>query len=415
MRDTAGADREGRSAEPFAGAESKTYPTDGSHLQASEPGEDSVALLTSALPQEPSDPPCPHDAESEEEASLGDLDLPAAAVDGGRDPLAMYLTEIARVPLLNATQEAELGRLIRRGQIARRHLDRQLFFTDRDAARRQRLERAVDEGELARVHLIRANLRLVVSIAKRYIGSRVFLGDLIQEGNFGLMRAVEKFDYRRGFKFSTYATWWIRQAINRSVTEHSRAIRLPAHMVDQVRRYARTRTQLQQALGREATAEEVAIAMGILQVDNLEALEEARRRGEALSAALKADVRRACARVELLAQVAQDPVSLEAPVGEDGGACIGDFVSDGQAVGLVESASRNMLEDHLRDVLGELSDREREVLEMRFGLNGEPPRTLEDIGVVIGVSRERVRQIECRALRKLRQPSRSNRLRDYLS
>ncbi len=255
----------------------------------------------------------------------------------------------------------------------------------------------------------------MVSIAKRYMGTRVFLGDLIQEGNFGLMRAVEKFDYRRGFKFSTYATWWIRQAINRAVTDHSRAIRLPAHMADQVRRYARTRTQLQQALGRDATAEEVAIAMGMLPLDNQEALEEARRLGMALSAELKADVRKACARVEQLAQVSQDPVSLEAPVGEDGGTCIGDFVSDGQAVGLVESASRTMLENHLRDVLGELSDREREVLEMRFGLNGEPPRTLEDIGVVIGVSRERVRQIECRALRKLRQPSRSNRLRDYLS
>jgi len=331
------------------------------------------------------------------------------------DPLAMYLTEIAQVPLLTAAQEAKLGRLIRRGQRASRELSERLLLTDSDAILRAKLERAVAEGELARVHLIRANLRLVVSIAKRYASSHALLGDLIQEGNFGLMRAAEKFDYRRGFKFSTYATWWIRQAINRSVTEHSRTIRLPAHMADQVRRYMRCLTELQQVLGREPTTEELAIAMGLVSEADQEAAALARRQGEPLDPDLRVELRHACARVEQLAQIAQDPLSLEAPVGEDGGTVVGDFVSDNQAVGLVESASRALLEDHLRDVLGELSDREREVLEMRFGLNGEPARTLEDIGVSIGVSRERVRQIECRALRKLRQPSRSNRLRDYLS
>ncbi len=406
MRETAHGDRESRRVEALPGAESEPYPAVAS-----------PSLFTAA--EERSRPPTsrPPVAGSENEDCPPEIEnyTPQGTIGDGGDPLAMYLAEIARVPLLTAAQEAELGRLIRRGQLARRHLDGDLFLGEQNALRRRKLERAVDEGELARVHLIRANLRLVVSIAKRYMGTRVFLGDLIQEGNFGLMRAVEKFDYRKGFKFSTYATWWIRQAINRAVTEHSRAIRLPAHMADQVRRYARTRSQLQQDLGRDATIEEVAIAMGILPGDDQEALADARRRGVAIPAELKAGVRRACARVEQLAQVAQDPVSLEAPVGEDGGTVIGDFVSDGQAVGLVESASRTLLEDHLRDVLGELSDREREVLEMRFGLSGEPPRTLEDIGVAIGVSRERVRQIECRALRKLRQPSRSNRLRDYLS
>ncbi|NPV08041.1 MAG: sigma-70 family RNA polymerase sigma factor [Anaerolineae bacterium] len=336
-------------------------------------------------------------------------------VEMARDPIAMYLREIARVPLLTPEQELALGKRIYQGQQARRQLRQAAARSDRDYARRLALERAVADGEQARVHLIRANLRLVVSIAKRYVGTGLFLGDLVQEGNFGLIRAAEKFDYRRGFKFSTYATWWIRQAINRSVTEHSRIIRLPAHMADQARKHARTRQRLQQSLGREPTAEEVALEMGLLREEDQAAIEEARRERSALSPALKAELRRACAKVELLAQVSQDPLSLETPVGEDGGSVIGDFVSDAQAANLVESASQSLLEDHLRDILEELSEREREVLEMRFGLNGEPARTLEDIGVVMGISRERVRQIESKALRKLRQPCRSNRLRDYLS
>ncbi|MGI6209634.1 MAG: sigma-70 family RNA polymerase sigma factor [Anaerolineae bacterium] len=365
--------------------------------------------------------PQPHSASDPlEEEVAAPLDDPIAlrlCDDTARDPLGMYLREISRVPLLTPEQEAELGRRIQQGQRALRQLRDSPRSSGEglDPARRSDLERAVAEGEQARVHLIRANLRLVVSIAKRYTGTGLFLGDLVQEGNFGLLRAVEKFDYRRGFKFSTYATWWIRQAINRSVSEHGRVIRLPAHMADQVRRHARTRQRLQQALGREPTAEEVALEMGLLSEEDQAAIREARRQGSPLSRRLRTELRRACAKVELLAQVSQDPISLEAPVGEDGGSVIGDFVSDTQASSLIESASRSLLEHHLRDVLDELSQREREVLEMRFGLNGEPARTLEDIGVTMGISRERVRQIEGKALRKLRQPSRSNRLKDYLS
>ena len=337
----------------------------------------------------------------EEQSSLGDL---------ASDSMAMYLREIARVPLLTAEEELSLGRRITEGQEAHKRLR----IYPRGCIERRRLQRRVTRGETARIQLVRANLRLVVSIAKRYLGTGLSLGDLVQEGSFGLLRAAEKFDYQRGFKFSTYATWWIRQAINRAITEHSRAIRLPAYMADQVRRHGHLRQRLQQTMGREPTSEELALEMDLISPDDRAAIEDARRGGGCLPSCLKEELRRAIAKVELLSQVAQEPLSLEAPVAEDEENVIGDFLGDSQSATLLDSASQTLLEDQMRSVLGELADRERQVLAMRFGLNGEQPRTLEDIGVVLGVSRERVRQIEAKALRKLRQPSRSNRLKDYL-
>ena len=353
----------------------------------------------------------PDDAELTDEPDLLVLHEPVEVQPGAADSVSMYLREIARIPLLTAEQEVVLGRLITAGQAARRELRRGPL----SAVRRRRLVRKVQRGGEARARLVRANLRLVVSIAKRYLGTGLSLGDLIQEGSFGILRAAEKFDYRRGFKFSTYATWWIRQSITRAITEHSRAIRLPAYMADQVRRQGHLRQQLQQTMGRDPTSEELALELDLITAEDRAAIEQARRGGRDLPSGLRDELRRAVARVELLSQVAQEPLSLEAPVGEGEDNVIGDFLGDGQTANLLDSASQTLLEDQMRCVLEELSERERQVLEMRFGLNGASPRTLEDIGDVLGVSRERVRQIEAKALRKLRQPSRSNRLRDYLS
>jgi RNA polymerase primary sigma factor len=347
-------------------------------------------------------------AEQTEEQQKAIEQLPLS--DCASDSMAMYLREIARVPLLTAEEELTLGRRITEGQEARKRLR----VYPRGCIERRRLQRRVVRGEAARIQLVRANLRLVVSIGKRYLGTGLSLGDLVQEGSFGLLRAAEKFDYLRGFKFSTYATWWIRQAINRSITEHSRAIRLPAYMADQVRRHGHLRQRLQQTMGRDPTSEELALEMDLISPNHRAAIEDARRVGRCLPTGLKDELRRAIAKVELLTQVAQEPLSLEAPVAEDEENVIGDFLGDSQAVTLLDFASQTLLEDQMRTVLGELADRERQVLAMRFGLNGEQPRTLEDIGIILGVSRERVRQIEAKALRKLRQPSRSNRLKDYL-
>ena len=347
-------------------------------------------------------------SEQAEEATLIELPTIGAA---GSDSVAMYLREIGRVPLLTAEEEVVLGKRIVQGQEACRRLSACPQVPDGG----QDLGRQARQGEEALVQLVRSNLRLVVSIAKRYFSTGLSLGDLIQEGNFGLLRAAEKFDYLRGFKFSTYATWWIRQAINRAITEHSRAIRLPAYIADQVRKHRNLHLRLQQALGREPSSEELAVEMDLLSSSDKDAIEEVRRSGHDLPAGPKERLRRAIARVELLTQVAQEPLSLEAPVAEDGENVVGDFLGDSSAIALVDSASRTLLEGQVRDVLGELQDRERQVLAMRFGLNGEQPRTLEDIGDILGVSRERVRQIEAKALRRLRQPARLNRLRDYLS
>ena len=271
------------------------------------------------------------------------------------DPVRMYLKEIGRIPLLTFEQEIDLAKRVEKGEAA------------------------------AKKKLINSNLRLVVSIAKKYIGRGLTLLDLIQEGNQGLIRAVEKYDWRRGYKFSTYATWWIRQSVTRAIADQARTIRIPVHMVENINRFLRSQRKLMQELGREPTPEEVAKVLGIEPDKALEII-----------------------------KISQNPASLEAPVGDEEDSRLGDFISDSSAPTLFDSASRELLKEQVDQVLGTLSDRERRVLKERFGLDDGRPKTLEEVGRMFQVTRERIRQIEAKALRKLRHPSRGNKLRDYL-
>ncbi|MGI6678372.1 MAG: RNA polymerase sigma factor RpoD [Dehalobacterium sp.] len=293
------------------------------------------------------------DASTPEEEHELDLSIPeGVAID---DPVRMYLKEIGRVPLLTAEEEIALAKRMEAG--------------DEEAKRR----------------LAEANLRLVVSIAKRYVGRGMLFLDLIQEGNLGLIKAVEKFDYQKGFKFSTYATWWIRQAITRAIADQARTIRIPVHMVETINKLIRVSRQLLQELGREATPEEIAKEMDI-----------------------------PVERVREIMKIAQEPVSLETPIGEEEDSHLGDFIEDEDAPAPAEAASFMLLKAQLEEVLETLTNREKKVLQLRFGLEDGRSRTLEEVGQVFGVTRERIRQIEAKALRKLRHPSRSKKLKDYL-
>jgi RNA polymerase primary sigma factor len=289
------------------------------------------------------------------------------------DPVRMYLREIGRVPLLSAFEEISLAKRMERGKRERT----QPFAT-------QHLSIMLDAEEAQR-QLTEANLRLVVSVAKKYIGRGMSLLDLIQEGNIGLIRAVEKFDYTKGFKFSTYATWWIRQAITRAIADQARTIRIPVHMVETINRLIRTSRRLLQELGREPSAEEIAAEMQIT-----------------------AD------KVREIIKVSQEPVSLETPIGEEDDSHLGDFIEDHGALAPAEAASHQLLREQVKDALGSLTQREQEVLRLRFGLDDGRSRTLEEVGKEFKVTRERIRQIEAKALRKLRHPSRSRKLKDYL-
>nr|WP_295969431.1 RNA polymerase sigma factor RpoD [uncultured Bacillus sp.] len=303
--------------------------------------------------QEESDPNLKDLAKHEEEFDLNDLSVPPGVKIN--DPVRMYLKEIGRVDLLTAEEEIELAHRIEQG--------------DEEAKRR----------------LAEANLRLVVSIAKRYVGRGMLFLDLIQEGNMGLIKAVEKFDYQKGFKFSTYATWWIRQAITRAIADQARTIRIPVHMVETINKLIRVQRQLLQDLGREPTPEEI---------------------GEDMD--LSPD------KVREILKIAQEPVSLETPIGEEDDSHLGDFIEDQDATSPSEHAAYELLKEQLEDVLDTLTDREENVLRLRFGLDDGRTRTLEEVGKVFGVTRERIRQIEAKALRKLRHPSRSKRLKDFL-
>ncbi|HEY8343920.1 MAG TPA: RNA polymerase sigma factor RpoD [Bacillota bacterium] len=290
---------------------------------------------------------------SPEETPDFDISIPEGiALD---DPVRMYLKEIGRVPLLSAEEEIELAKRAKEGE------------------------------ELAKRRLAEANLRLVVSIAKRYVGRGMLFLDLIQEGNLGLIKAVEKFDHRKGFKFSTYATWWIRQAITRAIADQARTIRIPVHMVETINKLIRVSRQLLQTLGREPSAEEIAEEMGM-----------------------------PVERVREIMKIAQEPVSLETPIGEEEDSHLGDFIEDQDAPAPAEAASFHLLKEQLEDVLDTLTQREERVLRLRFGLEDGRARTLEEVGQVFGVTRERIRQIEAKALRKLRHPSRSKKLKDFL-
>lgn len=294
-------------------------------------------------------------AEEEEEVDMEKIDLSVPDGISIEDPVRMYLKEIGKVPLLSAEEEIDLARRMSEGD------------------------------ESAKKRLAEANLRLVVSIAKRYVGRGMLFLDLIQEGNLGLIKAVEKFDYQKGFKFSTYATWWIRQAITRAIADQARTIRIPVHMVETINRTIRTSRQLTQSLGREPSAAEIAEVM-------------------------KMPVQR----VEEILKIAMDPISLETPVGEEDDTHLGDFIKDNKSEVPADAAAYTLLQEQLDEVMQTLTDREKKVLALRFGLEDGRSRTLEEVGKEFHVTRERIRQIEAKALRKLRHPSRSRKLKDYL-
>ncbi len=294
----------------------------------------------------------------EDDVDVETIDLSVPEGIGLEDPVRMYLKEIGKVPLLSAEEEIELA---------------------------QKMEKGGEEGEEAKKRLAEANLRLVVSIAKRYVGRGMLFLDLIQEGNLGLIKAVEKFDYRKGFKFSTYATWWIRQAITRAIADQARTIRIPVHMVETINKLIRVSRQLLQELGREPKPEEIAEKMQI-----------------------------PVERVREILKISQEPVSLETPIGEEEDSHLGDFIQDENAPAPSDAAAYTLLKEQLQDVLGTLTEREQKVLILRFGLEDGRARTLEEVGKEFNVTRERIRQIEAKALRKLRHPSRSRKLKDYL-
>jgi RNA polymerase nonessential primary-like sigma factor len=319
----------------------------------------------------------PHQREPE----FGDADLDAQSP--AADLVRVYLNGIGRTALLSADEEVELAKRIEAGVFAQHMLD----TVDRLlSSRRNELNALVKDGLRAKNHLLEANLRLVVSLAKRYTGRGMPLLDLIQEGNLGLIRAVEKFDYTKGFKFSTYATWWIRQAITRGMADQSRTIRLPVHLVEQVNKLARIKRDMHQQMGREATTEELANEAGLTPEKVADLLDHAR-----------------------------DPVSLDMPVGAEEDAPLGDFIEDGEATDAESAVISGLLQDDLRRVLATLDDREQSVIRLRYGLDDGQPRTLDQIGKRFGLSRERVRQIEREVMTKLRQGERAERLRAYAS
>ena len=321
----------------------------------------------------------------EDEVDMENIDLSVPDGISIEDPVRMYLKEIGKVPLLNADQEIELARAMEAGADAQKQLDDDKDKNELSEAEKKELNQAIYEGEEAKKRLAEANLRLVVSIAKRYVGRGMLFLDLIQEGNLGLIKAVEKFDFRKGFKFSTYATWWIRQAITRAIADQARTIRIPVHMVETINKLIRVSRQLLQELGREPLPEEVAKEMNM-----------------------------PVERVREILKISQEPVSLETPIGEEEDSHLGDFIQDDNVPVPADAAAFTLLKEQLVEVLGTLTEREQKVLRLRFGLDDGRARTLEEVGKEFNVTRERIRQIEAKALRKLRHPSRSRKLKDYL-
>jgi RNA polymerase primary sigma factor len=319
-------------------------------------------------------------------------DKPASAIELSRrvddsiardDTVGMYLKEMSRVPLLTAEEELDLAIRIEKGDKAG---EEKIKLTGRqNAAKRHKLEIIIQDGQLAREHLIKANTRLVVSIAKRYMGNGVAFLDLIQEGNLGLMKAVKKYDYTRGFRFSTYATWWIRQTISRAISDQARTIRVPVHMIDRIRQLYKANRELEQKLGRQPTIEELAEKVEL-----------------------------PIHRVQWIMKVSWLPLSLESPVGDEDGSELGHFIKDDVSPSPMQSAYQSMLKDKMEEILSTLSPREARILRLRFGLDDGTSYTLEEVGQKFGLTRERIRQIEGRALRQLRHPTRARQLKDYL-
>ena len=332
--------------------------------------------------------------DDEEEVEVEKIDLSVPDGVSVEDPVRMYLKEIGKVPLLSAEEEIELAKKMEAGSVAEEKINllkTRMDESEDDAEKEEikaeikELQKEVDWGDDAKKRLAEANLRLVVSIAKRYVGRGMLFLDLIQEGNLGLIKAVEKFDYRKGYKFSTYATWWIRQAITRAIADQARTIRIPVHMVETINKLIRVSRQLLQELGREPSPEEIAAEMN-MPVD----------------------------RVREILKISQEPVSLETPIGEEEDSHLGDFIKDDNVPVPADAAAFTLLKEQLEEVLGTLTEREQKVLTLRFGLEDGRARTLEEVGKEFNVTRERIRQIEAKALRKLRHPSRSRKLKDYL-
>ena len=330
----------------------------------------------------------------EEEVDLENIDLSVPDGVSIEDPVRMYLKEIGKVPLLSADEEIELAQKMENGAKASENISKLMSQMSEEASEEEKAELQqkidaeqgiIDEGEEAKKKLAEANLRLVVSIAKRYVGRGMLFLDLIQEGNLGLIKAVEKFDYSKGYKFSTYATWWIRQAITRAIADQARTIRIPVHMVETINKLIRVSRQLLQELGREPSPEEIAAEMKMPEE-----------------------------RVREILKISQEPVSLETPIGEEEDSHLGDFIQDDNVPVPADAAAFSLLKEQLTEVLGTLTEREQKVLKLRFGLEDGRARTLEEVGKEFNVTRERIRQIEAKALRKLRHPSRSRKLKDYL-
>lgn len=331
--------------------------------------------------------------DDEDEVEVEKIDLSVPEGVSVEDPVRMYLKEIGKVPLLSADEEIELAQNMEEGAVATEKIN--VLKGRLDGASEEEkaeikeeiktLQRDVDKGADAKKRLAEANLRLVVSIAKRYVGRGMLFLDLIQEGNLGLIKAVEKFDYKKGYKFSTYATWWIRQAITRAIADQARTIRIPVHMVETINKLIRVSRQLLQELGREPSPEEIAKEMNM-----------------------------PVERVREILKISQEPVSLETPIGEEEDSHLGDFIKDDNVPVPADAAAFTLLKEQLEEVLGTLTEREQKVLTLRFGLEDGRARTLEEVGKEFNVTRERIRQIEAKALRKLRHPSRSRKLKDYL-
>lgn len=342
-----------------------------------------VDVLTISEVDEEPDEDALLEVEGDEELAVEKIDLSIPEGTNIEDPVRMYLKEIGKVPLLSAEEEIVLAQKMEAGDLAKSQLEEE--DGDLDEETKRELEDLVEQGDYAKKKLAEANLRLVVSIAKRYVGRGMLFLDLIQEGNLGLIKAVEKFDYRKGYKFSTYATWWIRQAITRAIADQARTIRIPVHMVETINKLIRVSRQLLQELGREPLPEEIAEQMDI-----------------------------PVERVREILKISQEPVSLETPIGEEEDSHLGDFIQDENVPVPADAAAFTLLKEQLVEVLSTLTEREQKVLRLRFGLDDGRARTLEEVGKVFNVTRERIRQIEAKALRKLRHPSRSRKLRDYL-
>ena len=333
------------------------------------------------------------DVDDEDEIEVEKIDLSVPDGVSIEDPVRMYLKEIGKVPLLSAEEEIELAKNMEAGAVAKEKIailkSREENATEEELAEIKEeiknLQKDLDAGDEAKKRLAEANLRLVVSIAKRYVGRGMLFLDLIQEGNLGLIKAVEKFDYRKGYKFSTYATWWIRQAITRAIADQARTIRIPVHMVETINKLIRVSRQLLQELGREPSPEEIAAEMNMPEE-----------------------------RVSEILKISQEPVSLETPIGEEEDSHLGDFIQDDNVPVPADAAAFTLLKEQLEEVLGTLTEREQKVLTLRFGLEDGRARTLEEVGKEFNVTRERIRQIEAKALRKLRHPSRSRKLKDFL-